>query len=282
MALICCALRGPRFTGSGPPPSVQRTGLLSGWEEAALWWEKINPPLTSGRTPARGDASGTFAGRWEGEKGRVQFASSRSVGRMGETDESAFIDAFIHFFFSLATNRKSKAEKRKSVTTHKLSSKKKCSTLSVSQDTFSSSLSFTGGCRASSILHRKDHHHHQSVSLGNCRCISLATSFLPLDSIIWGHWNTQQRMLHSKTLGADLKSLPVPEENRLKSIWNMNWRGRHERAQREGKPTRQDMMRHDSFSEAETDCVFWKGSSCTGSQERSWSWGVEDFRAVNM
>lgn len=187
----------------------------------------------------------------------------------------------LFIFFSQATNRKSKAGKKGSVITHKLSSKKKCSTLGVSQDTFSSSLSFTGGCRASSILHRKDHHHHhQSVSLGNCRCISLTTSFLPLESIIW---DTQQRMLHSKTLGADLKSLPVPEDNRLKSIWNMNWRRRHERAQREGKPTRQqDVMRHDSFSRAETDGVFWKGSSCTGSQVRSWSLGVEDFKAVNM
>lgn len=174
MALICCALRGPRFTGSGPPPSVQRTGLLSGWEEAALWWEKINPPLTSGRTLATGDASGTFAGRWEGEKGRVQFASSRSASVGWGKRMRALLLMHLFIFFSQATNRKSKAVKKKECHYSQIVFKKE--TLGVWQDTFSSSLSFTGGCRASSILHRKDHHHHHhSVSLGNCRCISLAT-----------------------------------------------------------------------------------------------------------
>lgn len=115
MALICCALRGPRFTGSGPPPSVQRTGLLSGWEEAALWWEKINPPLTSGGTPARGAASGTFAGRWEGEKGRVQFASSRSASVGWGKRMRALLLMHLFIFFSQATNRKSKAGKKGSV-----------------------------------------------------------------------------------------------------------------------------------------------------------------------
>lgn len=62
MALICCASGGPQFPGSRPPSAHQQS-CFQDEKRRHSDGRKINPPLTSGRTPGeRRHVQGTVRG----------------------------------------------------------------------------------------------------------------------------------------------------------------------------------------------------------------------------